>query len=142
MFTLLSVFIPKAAMAEPTQNTFSCFAIEMPGELIPALQDRLFSVIMHRYYSVNIKHDLTTEALIRLHDRLIVEKDTQTHNFALNGYLLQNLHRFLRVERALAVYDHPRLSRKLSNVDYWRLSNKLLHSIKHPTQLTKLSFFA
>jgi hypothetical protein len=142
MFALLSVFIPKPAVAEPTQNTFSSFAIEMPGELTAVLQDRLFSAIMHRLYSVTTKHEVTTEAMVRLHDRLIAEQDTHTHNFVLDGYLLQNLHRFLRVERALAVYDHPRLSRKLSNVDYWRLSNKLLHSIKHPTQLTKLSFFA
>jgi hypothetical protein len=142
MFALLSVFKFKPAVAQPTQNTFSSFAIEMPGELIPVLQDRLFSTIMHRLYSVTTRHDVTTEAMVRLHDRLIAEKDTQTHNFVLNGYLLQNLHRFLRVERAMAVTDHPRLSRKLSNVDYWRLTNKLLHSVKHPTQLTKLSFFA
>lgn len=142
MFALLSIFKPKPAPEVRMLNAFNSYAVAMPAGLVPVLQSRVFSVILHRYYNVSASHGVSTEELIQLHNRLSDETADDAHNFLLDGYLLYALKLFLETERRLALRPHPKLNRGMKNDQYWILTGDLLESVIRPTQLVILSFCA
>lgn len=110
--------------------------------MMEALQKRMYTVLLHKFYGLPIPHDLSTNNLIELDDFMLSRLTNEAHNLVIDARQLSLLKRFLKAEREISMKTKMQLAPALSNTDYWLLTGELLESSIRPTELVALSLFS
>ena len=127
--------------ASKYENAFRQFAVATPAGLMTVLHNRIFEVVLNRYWGACQVHDLTIDELNDL-DALVLryEPNSDACHIILDGRELSLLIRFLTQERLHMNQLRRPVTNLMSNAEYWELVTDLLLATKQPTRLVKLSF--
>ncbi len=140
MFKLASNLLFPAKAKPCAQNHFNRYAVAMPAQLMPVLQKRIYTVLLHKFYGQSIPYDLSQTNLISLDNLMVRQEHDEAHNLIIDGLHLSLLKRFVLAERYIVKQAHLPLTPMLDNNEYWGLLSELLASLSRPTYVVNLSF--
>jgi hypothetical protein len=137
MFKLIRLF---HSLARPVpQNHFYSYAVAMPEQLLPILQNRLTYLLIQELYGFRYA-DLTTAELFDIDCFLSHSDSSEAHYIILDPRQLSLLKRFLETERGILARSRTSVPGMSLNPALWTLLSEFHLAIVRPTQLVDLSF--